>query len=127
MAHPLVVALVVGPRAVVGLMLLAFCGNAQGAQALQPPARSATHPLCCVGPAATQPAAPDVRGTVQQPLVVSATLPPKNPAEVAAEARDRAERYRTDWWTITTGWLTIIILAVQAAVFIYQAERLKES
>jgi hypothetical protein len=65
-------------RAVIGPLLLALGLSAQSETVVRPAEHPKTPLPCCAAPVPAQPAAPDIRGTAQQPLAVQVTkLPPE--------------------------------------------------
>lgn len=72
--------------------------------------------------------------TPPAPIIVEARLPPKPPEEIAAEARDRAEREANDRETAKTnqrlielGVVQAIVFLLQLGVFAYQAYKLRQT
>lgn len=95
-------------RPILSVALLALCVQSHATQAAKPAAPSATPPPpCCVVPAPAPPAAPDIRGTRQQPLAVEVGNFPPPPAP----PKDRSG------WVIACA--TVALAAVTAALATY--------
>jgi hypothetical protein len=111
------------------LVLIAIVTSAMWSTtvAAQPASQRRTPPPCCVAPAPAQPAGADIRGTTQQPLVVNANLPPKGPAEIDKDERERAQRRLADDRMFLLGAITALILTVQFLAFAVQAHLLRRS
>jgi hypothetical protein len=107
-------------------LLFALCVRVEATPAPATPARDKVPTCNCAAPAPAA-AVPDTRGTAQQPLVVSATLPPKTVAEIAWEDRDRRDRGLRDDRTFLLGIVTVLVLVVQFLAFAVQAKLLRES
>jgi hypothetical protein len=113
--------------ALFGALVALLCAQLSAATPAKPAQNpKAASPPCCVAPTPAQPATPDIRGTPQAPLVVSAT-PVKTPDEIAAERAERAERENADSWARVIGLATIAVLLGQGIAFVFQAHRLKQS
>ena len=85
---------------------LALCVQSNAAQAAKPTAQRAPPPPCCVAPAPALPAAPDIRGTPQQPLAVEVTDFPPPPAPPRAPVEPPKDR--SGWFiAAATGALAI--------------------
>lgn len=104
------------------MLSLTVC--ASGAQLTQTHVQK--NPSTCECSVISPPVVPDLRGTQQAPLVVSATLA-KSSDDIHKEDQDRVERRASDWRTLILGIATAIILALQLWVFGQQARRLHQS
>ncbi len=69
----------------------------------------------------------DQRGTENSPVIVKVLPAPKTKEEAERDQRERDEKSALEWNTLLLGALTLVVLALQLAAFVYQGIKLRQT